>query len=513
MSKLAYRTKGKSSPRGKSRVFFSCNPKDFERYFGTICDDIFKTQNCAIYYESDWKTPADVAELESQLREMQLFVVPITGNFLFHKSRALEMEYGFAMEKHIPVLPIVVEGGIENDFGECLNRIKPGYGDIQFISRVSRDDTEIPYSEKLERYLSSVLIGDELAERVRAAFDAYIFISYRKKDRQYAQELMRLIHRIPFCKDIATWYDEFLVPGEEWDKGIVEAMKKSICVAITVTPSLIEPDNFIIKREYPDAVSYGKTIIPAELLPTDMASLHRLFPGISDTIDGRNETELTEALKSALRGVALSSNKTPEHDYLIGLAYLGGVDVEKDTETAVRLIIEAANRGLPEAIGKLADMYQSGDGVNRDYEASAVWQEKLVDIYRDRYADDATEKNYNDFSSAIFGLQVKFYSLAKLERAKICLDEIIKTAKERYEVTHSDKYTRDLAISYSNLGNLLRGLGKPNEAMNAHEEALKIRKALAIETEAVEDRRYLTTSYNNLGVLLDDLGKPSMRKH
>ena len=215
MLKLAYRTRGNSSPQGKPRVFFLCSPEDFERYFETICEDIFKTQDCAIYYEPDWDTLANAAELESQLREMQLFVVPITGDFLFYESRALKMKYGFAIEHHIPVLPIVVEGGLENDFGECLNRIKPDYGDIQFISRVSRDNTEIPYFEKLERYLSSVLIGDELAERVRAAFDAYIFISYRKKDRQYAQELMRLIHRIPFCKDIATWYDEFLVPGEE----------------------------------------------------------------------------------------------------------------------------------------------------------------------------------------------------------------------------------------------------------------------------------------------------------
>ena len=52
-----------------------------------------------------------------------------TGNFLFHKSRALEIEYGFAIENHIPVLPIVVEGGLENDFGDCLNRIKSGYSE------------------------------------------------------------------------------------------------------------------------------------------------------------------------------------------------------------------------------------------------------------------------------------------------------------------------------------------------------------------------------------------------
>lgn len=233
-----------------------------------------------------------------------------------------------------------------------------------------------------------MLICNELAKRVRVALDAYSFINYRKKDRVYAQEFMRLIHRISFCEDISTCYDEFLVPGEEWDKTIVDAMQKSVCVAMTVTPNLVEPGNFIIKREYPDAVNYGKTIIPAELLPTDMDSLRKLFPRISDTIDGKNENELTAALKCALRGVTLISDKTPEHEYLIGLAYLGGVDVEKNTEIAVHKIRGAADRGLPEAIEKLADMYQNCEGVKRDYEASATWQEKLVDIYRDRYVND-----------------------------------------------------------------------------------------------------------------------------
>lgn len=228
---------------------------------------------------------------------------------------------------------------------------------------------------------------------------------------------------------------------------------------MTVTPNLVEPDNFIIKRKYPDTVSYGKTIIPAELLPTDMSSLRHLFPGISDTIDGRDDAKLTEALKSALRGVALTDNKIPKHDYLIGLAYLGGLDVERDTGTAVRLIMGADNRGLPEAIGKLADMYQSGDGVNRDYEVSATWQEKLVDIYRERYANDPGEKNYDDFVSAMSELEYKFSSLAKLERAKICLDEKVKTAKEQYEVTYSHDCAMELATVYSNLGSLLRGLG------------------------------------------------------
>ena len=49
------------------------------------------------------------------------------------------------------------------------------------------------------------------AEGTRHAFDAYIFLSYRKKDRRYANELMRLIHNNPECRDIAIWFDEFFL--------------------------------------------------------------------------------------------------------------------------------------------------------------------------------------------------------------------------------------------------------------------------------------------------------------
>ena len=62
-------------------------------------------------------------------------------------------------------------------------------------------------------------------EKIRAAFDAYIFLSYRKKDRAYAQELMHLIHKNRFCKDIAIWYDEFLTPGESFRANVEKMMR------------------------------------------------------------------------------------------------------------------------------------------------------------------------------------------------------------------------------------------------------------------------------------------------
>ena len=385
MSKLAVKTKGNASPQGKPRVYFSCHPDDFKLYFETLCGDIFKTQDCAIYYESEWDVPADPEELEGLLSQMQLFVVPITSRFLFRECRAKFMEYGFAMEHHIPIIPILVEGSLDgagNDLGlsagapvmpsfggrhnyeeivKRLNRVKSGYGDIQFLDRASTDPTEIPYAEKLEKILSSILIGDKLAERVRAAFDAQIFLSYRKKDRKHAQELMHLIHRIPFCRDVAIWYDEFLTPGEAWNDNIAKAMAQSALVALIVTPRLTEPGNFIIQHDYPDAMMLGKTLIPMKLLPTDEEAMRRLLPGLGDIVDARDEVALAEALKSALRDIALRSNETPEHEYLIGLAYLNGINVECDPERALCLIINAAERGFPEAMEKLAEMRRNGE--------------------------------------------------------------------------------------------------------------------------------------------------------
>ena len=94
------------------------------------------------------------------------------------------------------------------------------FGELQYLDPYAHDATAISYEEKLKKFLESVLISNEMAERIRKAFDAYIFLSYRKKDRKYANQLMRLIHSNPECRDIAIWFDEFLTPGESFKDSI-----------------------------------------------------------------------------------------------------------------------------------------------------------------------------------------------------------------------------------------------------------------------------------------------------
>ena len=152
---------------------------------------------------------------------MQLFVIPVTFKLLTTENDVLNFYFKFAVENKIPVLPILQEGGLEALFNEK-------FGDLQFLDINNTDTTAISFSEKLKKYLEAVLIGDELSEKIRSAFDAYVFLSYRKKDRKYANELMRIFHRNRECRNIAVWFDEFLVPGESFKENRKAALSDQL---------------------------------------------------------------------------------------------------------------------------------------------------------------------------------------------------------------------------------------------------------------------------------------------
>lgn len=370
---LKVKTKGNANPQGKPRVYFCAHPKDYA-YFEEIVADVFKTQNCAIYYKEDLNEKI----AEEDLREMQLLLLPVSVRFLDEENAAKE-EFFLAKQFNVPILPLAQDSGLENKFNEIC-------GEMQILDKNNTDSTAISYYDKLEKFLSAVLIGDELAEKIRAAFDAYIFLSYRKKDRAYAQELMRLIHKNEFCRDIAIWYDEFLTPGENFNSAIEEALEKSGLFALVVTPNLVNEKNYVETVEYPLAKKQGKKVIPAELLPTDREALKEKFDGLDDPTDARDEEALSSLMLSAVRALAVKENdRSPEHNFFIGLAYLSGIDVEVDFEKAKKLLERSADDKLPEACAKLAEMYKNGMGVQRDEQKSIDWKRKQVEIYNEQY--------------------------------------------------------------------------------------------------------------------------------
>ena len=169
--RIDYRTKGNSDPRGKSRVFFAAHPDDYGLYLDKVVEMLHKYQNCVVYFynEDEMNNKADKPDIEGDLSEMNLVVIPVTTKLLTRENIAVSGIFPFALTKHIPVLPILMEGGLEDVY-------EKHFGDLQYLDPNSKDNTAISFDKKLEKYLSEVLVGDELAQRVRDAFKAYIFI-------------------------------------------------------------------------------------------------------------------------------------------------------------------------------------------------------------------------------------------------------------------------------------------------------------------------------------------------
>lgn len=379
MAKFNVKPKNQVDVNKKPRVYFTCHPEDFEKNFEKICEDIFKTHDCAIYYTEDMKEAIAEDEKTVDLGRNNLFVVPVTYKLLSTPNRAMDEDIPYAFEHHIPVLPIMLESGIDEFYSQ-----PDKFGELQYLNPFSTDVTEISYEDKLKKHLESILISNEMAERVRAAFDAYIFLSYRKKDRKYANELMRLVHSNPACRDIAIWFDEFLTPGESFRENIDKILKNSKLFALLVTPNLLEePDgkpNFVMREEFPTARDMGKSILPAEMVETDKKALSKKFKGIPECVNPGDEVFYNQLLDS-IEKIATEANNTPEHNYLIGRAYLDGIDVEINRVLGFELIQSAANAGLPEAMKQLRNMFSNGLFVPKSKKVAIEWGEKVLEYY------------------------------------------------------------------------------------------------------------------------------------
>ncbi len=396
MARFSVVSKNKVDIDKKPRVYFTCHPKDFEKHFNSICNDIFKMHDCAIYYTEDMTEVIEGNNKATDLGRNNLFVVPVTFNLLTTPNRAMDEDIPYAIKEHIPVLPFMMEQGIDEFYSQ-----PDKFHELQYLNPYSTDLTAISYEKKLKKYLDSVLISDELANRVRAAFDAYIFLSYRKKDRKYANELMRLIHSNPECRDIAIWFDEFLTPGESFKENIERILDDCKLFTLLVTPQLLEKvvdedgeerENYVVSTELPLArkkkLEKGTDIFAVEMEKTDRVALSKI--NINDYINS-SDKDFHERLLNVVSRIAVTTNDIPEHNFLIGLAYLEGIDVEIDRNRGLQLITMASEAGLLEATKKLRDMYHDGIAVERNYNIALKLCEKAIELCENKADIDLLE--------------------------------------------------------------------------------------------------------------------------
>lgn len=137
MAKLITREKDGSTSQNKSRVYFTCHPDDFDRYFDQLCDDIFAICDCAIYYTADMDAALNKTNIEFDIPLMNIIILPVTKRLLTDSRRALTVDLVYAKEKNIPILPLLMEDGLEGLYQES-----DSLSDWEFLPFYNKDLSE-----------------------------------------------------------------------------------------------------------------------------------------------------------------------------------------------------------------------------------------------------------------------------------------------------------------------------------------------------------------------------------
>lgn len=364
------RGEGKEDPIAfRNKVYISYYEKDIE-LVRTIANKILEKINATIYYFDYAKYPdMEMDEIAYFLKGIQLVVAPITKLYLeTQDNNARDVELPFFTNENITILPI-----IEKE--ELLDGYTKLFGNLQYLSFENKDETAIGFDDKLELFLKTQLINDEMYELASNSFDKTIFLSYRKIDRKYAIKLMNQIHSDERCYGVGIWYDEFLTLGQDFKNTIYQKLSDSDAFMMLVTPNILSGDNFVKTVEYPTAKDeLHKTIIPVVGEETSRESLNKNYQDIPELV---NLDKVGEYLANILK-VGEDDSKSVEKTFGVGLAYLYGINSERNTRLAAKCIQKAAELEHIPAIKFLANMYQTGNGIAVNYDKALELRKKLL---------------------------------------------------------------------------------------------------------------------------------------
>ena len=402
------------------RVFYTEAQGESPDLFLEIKNDLFSVSDTDVYRE----TEQDV-DIFDKIKEMNIIVFPVTDRLLSHPGDHAFHLINAAISLSIPILPLlqteayhkaiemaeqeykkVCEEGAPDAKEEAyLRRIDTAKNSLetfiseyngffhnrQFLEKASRDKTALPFYEKLKTFLNSFLVDEKTEKLIKSAFDAHIFMSYRKRDRKDMQKLMQLIHQQKIFENTALWFDEFLTPGRNFDDTLRDKLCQCDVMMLSVTPNLLEPGNYVYKTEYRFAVDHHKRILAVELSGTDVSEYKRMFPEVPDVVPIEKTDEIINRLTEILSSVAWSDRlDNPEHTFYMGLAYLYGLDTNTDREKGHKLIIASAEQGYIDAMEKRASMCMYGEGEAASYSDAVKWQARTIQLRKELFTSEST---------------------------------------------------------------------------------------------------------------------------
>ena len=394
-------TRGNTPAKNKPQVFLFAAPEDDKAAAELVELLLDKTYGANLCVWTGDALPR--AEELDRLGDMSLFVMAVTEHLAGKETEAAAQAVRFCFDRKIPLLPVyyISPSGSTEPADSFYRAASAAVGkrdeklELDGPRQASSDFRE-QFSRKLHTLVMSDAVADEVRER---AFEKQIFLSYRKKDREQALKVMKAIHDQPLCEALAIWFDDFLIAGQDFNEEIFKQLRDSDVFALTVTDSLAEPDrrggkNYVQREEWPRATR-SKQPEKRILVDVDVSDPENLAKKMEPPLTQTVPVGDSEALRNAIIRASLLDHAcktpTPRQKYLLGMAYLSGIRVEKDAERALRLLTEAADAGSADAALQLGFMYLARIGVERDNDAALRWKETAFRLAEAQYrAGDAS---------------------------------------------------------------------------------------------------------------------------
>ena len=405
------------------RVLYVAAKGETQELFQMIEKDLLAAADMRIFFEEE-----EDPDMFDELGQMHLVVFPVTKKLLANENDRSFMLIRKAMEEGIPILPLlqtqdlraaiekaeteyddVCKRGVpdameeayerrvykaKDELEELIDAYNAAFQGRQYLDKGSRDKTELPFPVKLRSFLNSFLVDEKTEKLVKSAFDAHIFMSYRKKDRKNMQELMRLIHRQKDMEKVAIWYDEFLTPGRKFDEVLKEKLRQCDLMTLAVTPNLLSPGNYVHEHEYPFALENGVKIFPVEIARTDREEYRGMYPKLAEPLSVEKEEEVIGRLTEILSAVAWSDRLDDDaHRYYLGLAYLYGIDTNVDRDKGCIMIRSAAKNGFADAMEKYASMLFYGEAGDPSPEDAIRRQTEALQKREEAFASEQSAAN------------------------------------------------------------------------------------------------------------------------
>lgn len=396
--KLIYHTRGNVPPGSKKYIFVHA-AKENQSLALSLAERILSFPEgdtlCVWTASEPEAIPENVSGPE--LCSMLVFIPVVTDAYL-SLCQTSPSFLGKIMRRGIAVLPVFEKADIVLGFTKLFGEMHGIFLTNPEADRLIRD--------QLNRFMP----GSEIMETIlKNAFSGRIFLSYRKKDVEAAIRIMEAIHDTPSAGRASIWFDEYLVAGRDFNEEILEKLEASDAMALVVTPNLLENGNYVQTIEYPEALNRKKKVIPIQVIETNQSLLNQAYPNLDRPANLTDQ----EAIETLLQNAGFHNGTADDAyvDYLLGMAFLWRIGVEKNEKRALQFLLSAAEKECTEAYETLGFLYTAGNAVKRDLDEALDYKLKA-------YRRLILEKPSEDQAEHLFRLLFETDGLSLLLKSK-----------------------------------------------------------------------------------------------